>query len=299
VALISRPWNSGKGEDIRGRKMFTAHIDARGLRMHSRIPFPLNLLGSRYEYVLMKTLGYLTDADWIYRSRTGRFLVDKLANRVVLPVIHGEVITPDEVERMLDRLEKEGHTMALGICECRHGEKKLETELVDGVDANYTCVMIGDWGEGHLSAYPHFYRRVEAAELAEKARFWHERGRVLTAWGLGTAHGFLVSYCHCRPDYCVPLRNQLKRGNNVFSRGYSYAVIDAEVCTGPSRCPFDCASKCYFQAIYESGGKAQVDPVRCHGCGQCFIYCPAGAARPVRREHHDMAYCAPDLLGYD
>lgn len=279
--------------------MLTAHIDSRGLRLHSRIPFPLNVIGSKYEYVLMKVLGYLTDADWIYRFRLGSYIVDRLANRVVLPLIHGEVIAPDELEHMLHRLEREGHTMALGICECRHGENNIEKELTDGVDPNYTCVMIGDWGKGHLSVYPGLYREVTADELVETARFWHERGRILTGWGLGTAHGFLASYCHCRPEYCVPLRNQTKRGNKVFSRGYSHAVVDPELCIGPQKCPFDCASRCYFGAIRERDGKAHVDPELCYGCAQCWLYCPSGAARPERREHHDMVYCAPDLLGYE
>jgi len=279
--------------------MFIAHIDTRGLRLHSRIPFPLNLLGSKYEYVLMKALGYITDADWIYRFRIGRHVVDRLANRVVLPIIRGEVITPGEVEHMLGRLEEEGHVMALGICECRHGEKNMESGLVDGIDPNCTCVMIGDWGKGHLSVYPRFYRRMQAGELADRARFWHERGRVLTAWGIGTEHGFLVSYCHCNPAYCVPLRNQIKRGNQVFSRGYHYAVIDPEHCQGSQACSFKCITRCFFQAIEERGDKAYVDAERCHGCGQCFLYCPSGAAQAVRRENHDIAYCAPDILGYD
>jgi len=51
--------------------------------------------------------------------------------------------------------------------------------------------------------------------------------------------------------------------------------------------------------IGERDGKAYVDKERCHGCGQCFLYCPPGAAKALRREHHHMTYCAPDLLGYD
>jgi len=283
----------------KGDTVFIAHIDSRGLRLHSRIPYPLNVLGSKYEYVLMKTLGYLTDKEWVYRFQIGRSIVGWLANRVVLPLIHGEVITPQEVEHMVSRLEREGQVIALGICECRHGENNMASEMVDGIDPNYTCVMIGDWGRGHLSAYPHFYRRIEARELVERAGFWHERGRILTGWGFTTAHGFLVSYCHCDPAYCVPLRNQMKRGNEVFSKGYSYAVVDAELCMGPGACSFDCSSHCYFGAIAEREGKAYVDKERCHGCGQCFLYCPPGAAKALRREHHHMTYCAPDLLGYD
>ena len=278
--------------------MPVAHIDSRGLRLHSKIPFPLNIIGSKYEYVLMKVLGKMTDAEWIYRHRLSKSFVDWLANRVVLPLIHGEVMTPREVEHLVYRLEEEGHTMAMGICECRHGENNLEDSLQDGYDPNYTCVMIGDWGRGHLYTYPQYYRQASAHELAEKARFWHERGRVLTGWGYKTNHGFIVSYCHCLPQYCVPFRNQLKRGNKVFYHGYHYAVVDPELCHGPVDCSWNCAAHCHFDAIHEKDGKAWVDTEECYGCGQCYMYCPTGAAEAVKREGYEMPFCAPDLLGY-
>jgi len=79
--------------------MIVAHLD-HGMRMHSSIPFPFNILGSKYEYVLMRILGRMTDADWLYRYRVTAWMVDKLANRVVLPLINGEVLDPAEVEYM-------------------------------------------------------------------------------------------------------------------------------------------------------------------------------------------------------
>jgi NAD-dependent dihydropyrimidine dehydrogenase PreA subunit len=278
--------------------MLFAHIDSRGLRLHSKIPFPLNIIGSKYEYVLMRTLGRMTDAEWIYRHNLSRGFVDWLANKVVIPLIHGEVMTPEELRHLVHLLEEEGHTLALGMCECRHGEGNWEDGLVDGTDPNRTCVMIGDWGKGHLYSYPHDYRQASAEELADLARFWHERGRILTGWGARTVHGFLGSYCHCMPQYCVPLRNQLKRGNQVFYHGYNYAVVDPELCDGPDNCAFNCASRCFFGAIREKDGKAFVDIEKCFGCGQCFLYCPTGAAKSVKREGYEMPFCAPDLLGY-
>ena len=279
--------------------MFVGHIDSRGFRLHSRIPFPLNIIGAKYEYVLMRLLSKMTDAEWIYRHRLSRWTVDKLADRVVIPLVHGEVMTPEEIENMVYRLEEEGHIMAVGTCECRHGDNNLARELVEGYDPNYTCVMMGDIGKGKLYSYPQHYRVTTARDLVDRARFWHQRGRILTGWGCNTLHGFLAAYCHCMPEYCVPLRNQRKRGNKVFYQGYNYAVVDPELCLGPSQCEWNCMSHCYFDAIEERGGKAWVDPSLCYGCGQCFEYCPAGASRAVRREGYQMPYCAPDLLGYD
>ena len=39
----------------------------------------------------------MTDAEWIYRHGLSRGFVDWLANKVVIPLIHGEVMTPEEV----------------------------------------------------------------------------------------------------------------------------------------------------------------------------------------------------------
>ncbi len=272
-----------------------AHLD-HGTRLHARIPFPFNVMGSKYEYVLMKVLGKLTDMDWIYRHRAAKGLVDMLANRVVLPLIHGEVLNPDEVENMVLRLEAEGHVMALGTCECRHGMNMLEEEEVEGRDPNLTCVMIGDWGRGHLYAYPRQYRHTSARELVDLARFWHRNGRVLTAWGCSDLHGFLISYCHCHPDYCVPLRNQLKRGNRVFYPGYNFARVDGELCRGGKGCGTVCVGRCHFGAIEIVDGSARVDEARCHGCAQCYAYCPNGAVSLVPRPGHSLSYCPPDLL---
>ena len=273
-----------------------AHLDHSGKRAHQRIPFPLDIIGSRCEYLLMKALGWMTDAEWLYEHGATRFLVELLANRVILPMIHGEVLTPDELECLIRTLEEDGALMAVGVCECRHGEGNIQEGLVDGADPNYTCVMIGDWGKGHMYTYPSTYRRAGADELIEKARFWHQRGRVLDARGLMGSHGFVVSYCHCLPDYCVPLRNQMKRGNRVFAPGLSYAVLDPDKCLGPDKCAWDCSGRCHFGAIEVRDGRCVSDPSRCFGCGQCFVYCPSGAAAAVRRENYQLTFCSPDLL---
>ncbi|MBC7253730.1 MAG: hypothetical protein H5T72_07160 [Actinobacteria bacterium] len=125
--------------------MFVAHLD-NGMRMHSRIPFPFNILGNKYEYVLMGILGWMTDADWLYRYRVTAWMVDKLANRVVLPLIHGEVLDPAEVKYMLRRLEEEGHAMALGTCERRRGPFSLE-HILQG-----PSLFLSESKRGHLTS---------------------------------------------------------------------------------------------------------------------------------------------------
>lgn len=153
--------------------------------------------------------------------------------------------------------------------------------------------MIGDWGKGHLYVYPSQYRHTSAEELADLARFWHERGRVLTAWGCREKHGFLISYCHCHPDYCVPLRNQRKRGNRVFRPGYNFARVDPSTCVGLDGCGWGCVERCFFGAMRLLEGKPALDPEKCHGCGQCWHHCPQGAVSRVRKEGYRLSYCPP------
>ena len=150
-----------------------AHVSESGNRMHQHIPFPLSILGPKYEYMMMKLLGIMSDTNWLYRFRITRWIVDKLANQVVIPIIHGEVVTPDEIDSLVHQLEKEGHPIYVGICECRHGENRIDPEMVEGHDPNYTCVMIGDWGKGHIYSYPSYYKPINADDLMEQTRFWH------------------------------------------------------------------------------------------------------------------------------
>ncbi len=273
------------------------HQSHRRIRLRE-LPYPFSVVGSYLEHLLMHVLNRLTETEWPYRYRLTRWLVNEVAaRRVLLRFIHGEVITPEEVSRLVHTLEGEGYYMALGRCECRHGTGKFAPGLEDGWDPNLTCVMIASWGQGHKSVYPRYYRRVSATELSATARHWHARGRVLSAWGCATLRGFLLSYCHCRADYCVPLKNQISRGNRVFLPGYSYAAIRAELCPDPLRCRWQCFSRCPFGAIEIHAGKPRVITARCLGCGQCFDYCPSGAAHPVRRaEGYELPYCHKDLV---
>jgi len=56
-----------------------------------------------------------------------------------------------------------------------------------------------------------------------------------------------------------------------FSLG-NEAVIDPELCTGCGKC-----LDCHFSAITMNNGKAEVDALKCEGCGLCSIVCPVDA----------------------
>ncbi|MBU4173556.1 MAG: hypothetical protein KKB90_01160, partial [Actinobacteria bacterium] len=73
--------------------MFLGHVNSRGQSLHQRIPFPLDVIGAKLEYRVMAALGRITDADYLYRFGFSRSFFNWLANRLVVPLVHGEVLT--------------------------------------------------------------------------------------------------------------------------------------------------------------------------------------------------------------
>jgi MinD superfamily P-loop ATPase len=57
-----------------------------------------------------------------------------------------------------------------------------------------------------------------------------------------------------------------------------------------SRCTLcgECAGICKFNAIAVLGGQVLVFPELCHGCGGCFLVCPAGALTESQRQVGDV-----------
>ncbi|MBG0791870.1 MAG: 4Fe-4S binding protein [Desulfovibrionaceae bacterium] len=62
------------------------------------------------------------------------------------------------------------------------------------------------------------------------------------------------------------------RAENEFWSGFE-AVIDQDVCTGCG----NCMEVCRFDAITETDGRYEVNPLQCEGCKVCVTLCPAEA----------------------
>ena len=134
----------------------------------------------------------------------------------------------------------QGH-LAVGICSCRYGRKKLEEGCAD--DYRDWCIGVGDMAEylvetnrGHYSTYD------EAMAILQKAE---DHGFVHQVTNID-GDGKIFAICNCNVKICNALRtSQLFNTPNMSRSAYV----------------------------------AKVEPKNCVACGRCVEYCPAGAVK--------------------
>ena len=153
----------------------------------------------------------------------------------------------------------EGH-LAVGICSCRYGRKKLEEGCAD--DYRDWCIGVGDMAEylvetnrGHYITYD------EAMDILKKAE---DHGFVHQVTNID-GEGKIFAICNCNVKICNALRtSQLFNTPNLSRSAYV----------------------------------AKVDPSSCVACGRCVEYCPAGAVRLGQKlctKHGEQTYPKQEL----
>ena len=134
----------------------------------------------------------------------------------------------------------EGH-LAVGICSCRYGRKKLDEGCAD--DYRDWCIGVGDMaeylaetGRGHFITYD---EAIAILQKAEDHGFVHQVTNI-------DGEGKIFAICNCNVKICNALRtSQLFNTPNMSRSAYV----------------------------------AEVDPKNCVACGRCVEYCPAGAVK--------------------
>ena len=134
----------------------------------------------------------------------------------------------------------EGH-LAVGICSCHYGRKKMDEGCAD--DYRDWCIGVGDMAEylvetdrGHYISYD------EAMAILKKAE---DHGFVHQVTNID-GEGKIFAICNCNVKICNALRtSQLFNTPNLSRSAYV----------------------------------AKVEPKNCVACGRCVEYCPAGAVR--------------------
>ena len=148
----------------------------------------------------------------------------------------------------------EGH-LAVGICSCRYGRKKLEEGCAD--DYRDWCIGVGDMADylietkrGHAITYDEC---MKILKIAEDNGFVHQVTNI-------DGEGKIFAICNCNVKICNALRtSQLFNTPNLSRSAYV----------------------------------AKVDPKNCVACGRCVEYCPAGAVRLGQKlctKHGEQTY---------
>jgi NADPH-dependent glutamate synthase beta subunit-like oxidoreductase len=153
----------------------------------------------------------------------------------------------------------EGH-LAVGICSCRYGRKKLEEGCAD--DYRDWCIGVGDMAEYLVETNRgHFITYDEAMAILKKAE---DHGFVHQVTNID-GEGKIFAICNCNIKICNALRtSQLFNTPNMSRSAYV----------------------------------AKVDPKNCVACGRCVEYCPAGAVRLGQKlctKHGEQTYPKQEL----
>ena len=148
----------------------------------------------------------------------------------------------------------EGH-LAVGICSCRYGRKKLDEGCAD--DYRDWCIGVGDMADylietkrGHAITYDEC---MKILKIAEDNGFVHQVTNI-------DGEGKIFAICNCNVKICNALRtSQLFNTPNLSRSAYV----------------------------------AKVESKNCVACGRCVEYCPAGAVRLGQKlctKHGEQTY---------
>ena len=257
--------------------------------LRQRAPgFVLNIF-SKYEHIIMRTIGYLSSAAWIHDHTLTRRIVDRVSNGVIR-FINGEILNLEESRQLIEAIAGAGYTIAVGTCPCR----RARNEISDAVPNN-TDMVFGRWAEEYLDNYPGLYSRISREEALQLVESFDRHGFIHQVYGFPVREGASYVLCNCDKDVCIPMQAHRERGYPAFRKGRSLAVVDASACIGVDECG-TCIKRCPFGARVVRGGKAAVASEECYGCGVCAITCRGQATRLERKPDAQLIF-ARNLVG--
>jgi len=194
---------------------------------------------------------------------------------MILPAHFGQVVTLEEVEKILDI----AYPIARITCICRRRSRGVKDE------ENFFCVGIGV-GMYKWEKWPENYRGGVHFMTPEEAKEWirevNKEGAVHSFWVFGTP--YIGGICNCEYPSCIGMRMRLDYDVKLLIKGEKVAQIDYEKCNG---CGI-CLRRCQFGAItYEVAlDRVTINQKKCFGCGLCATACKPSAI--VMRERASM-----------
>ena len=140
-------------------------------------------------------------------------------------------------------------------------------------------MFIGDPHASFIAEHNPRFRKVTQEEAAHILEDCHNRGFVHCAYFKKDMGNRLFAICNCCSCCCggIKIQNLFSNGvmehSNVAPSGYVAEVNEG--CTGCE----ECIETCQFNAIQmaDDAEQAEIDVIKCMGCGVCENVCPAGA----------------------
>lgn len=178
-------------------------------------------------------------------------------------------------------IEKHGATNSIAVihCFCRQYHKMVDEPCRFEMPPQ-SCVVIGPFahsvakhGAGHL---------ISKDEAASLIRSLQQKGAVHQVFHENEdVDQPEIAICNCCWDCCGVLGSYSRAIMPLRLKSFFEAqMADASLCNACSTC----ADFCPVQAITIADDRANIDPRKCIGCGQCELQCPENAIRLLPHE---------------
>jgi Pyruvate/2-oxoacid:ferredoxin oxidoreductase delta subunit len=176
----------------------------------------------------------------------------------------GQAVPLRDMEKMVEMCNP------LGVIACICRKAMLGIEERDPKDM--TCMGMGV-GMLKWERFPERYKGGVKYLTVEEAKQWlrelDKRGFVHSLMMFGPR--FIGGICNCDYPACDALTMRLDHGFNML-KGHHVAMVDYDLCNGCNIC----VQRCQFGALKMNVtlDKANIDQMRCFGCGLCETACP-------------------------
>jgi ferredoxin len=188
----------------------------------------------------------------------------------------------DEIHGILETCRE---PIVITDCPCRNRKELLgDRECRDKYPIQESCFQVGLFGE-------YFLKRGEGRCLSREGAHevvdeFAKLGLIFTTENTRDPNRFVI--CCCCACCCALIRGMTRfpdKNENCSAKSNFAAEVDVLKCKGCGLC----VDRCVFGAVSLKEKTAMVDPAKCYGCGVCAVTCPTGAMK-LHRDQRSHIY---------